>query len=177
MSDMTTIARPYAKAAFDFAVAHNSVDQWAEMLSFAGAVAADAQMQDALSGSMSPASLAELFISVCGEQVDEYGQNLIRVMAENGRLTALPEICAQFLALRQEQQKVIEAHVVSAIALDAAQQAAIQDKLSKRLDRQVQLNCSVDSTLIAGLIIRAGDLVIDNSVQGQIDKLSDALAS
>ncbi|NVD05811.1 F0F1 ATP synthase subunit delta [Vibrio sp. JPW-9-11-11] len=177
MADMTTIARPYAKAAFDFAVERNQLDQWGLMLSFAAEVANNEQIHELLTSSTSADKLAEVFVAVCGEQVDEFGQNLIKVMAENGRLQALPDVCAEFLLLKQEHEKEITVEVTSATELSDQQKADISSKLETRLERKVQLNCSVDEALLGGVIIRAGDLVIDNSARGQLGRLSDALQS
>ncbi|MEF1171484.1 F0F1 ATP synthase subunit delta [Vibrio sinaloensis] len=177
MADMTTIARPYAKAAFDFAVEKGQLDQWGQMLSFAAEVANNEQIHELLTSSMSADKLAEVFVAVCGEQVDEFGQNLIKVMAENGRLQALPDVCAEFLLLKQEHEKEITVEVTSATELSDQQKADISSKLETRLERKVQLNCSVDEALLGGVIIRAGDLVIDNSARGRLSRLSDALQS
>lgn len=177
MSDMTTIARPYAKAAFDFAVEKGQLDQWGQMLSFAAEVANNEQIHELLTSSTSADKLAEIFVAVCGEQVDEFGQNLIKVMAENGRLEALPDVCAEFLLLKQEHEKEITVEVTSATELSEQQKADISSKLETRLERKVQLNCSVDEALLGGVIIRAGDLVIDNSARGRLSRLSDALQS
>ncbi|MDC5704732.1 F0F1 ATP synthase subunit delta [Vibrio europaeus] len=177
MADMTTIARPYAKAAFDFAVEKGQLDQWGQMLSFAAEVANNEQVHELLTSSMSADKLAEVFVAVCGEQVDEFGQNLIKVMAENGRLEALPDVCAEFLLLKQEHEKEISVEVTSATELSEQQKADISSKLETRLERKVQLNCSVDEALLGGVIIRAGDLVIDNSARGRLSRLSDALQS
>ncbi|KDM92015.1 F0F1 ATP synthase subunit delta [Photobacterium galatheae] len=177
MSEMTTIARPYAKAAFDYAVEKGELTQWSEMLIFAAEVAKNETIQDVLDGGFAADKLVEIFISVCGEQLNEAGQNLIKVMAENGRMKALPDVCAQFLFLKDELEKTIDATVTSAVALDEGQLSAISKKLEKRLARKVKLNCSVDETLIAGVVIRAGDLVIDQSVRGKLARLNDTLQS
>ncbi|MCW8335106.1 F0F1 ATP synthase subunit delta [Vibrio sp. SCSIO 43135] len=177
MSDLTTIARPYAKAAFDFAVEKEQLDQWGQMLAFAAEVANNEQIQELLNSSTSAEKLAEVFIAVCGEQFDAYGQNLLKVMAENGRLKALPYVCEEFLVLKKEHEKEVDVDVVSATELSEQQLADISSKLEQRLERKVQLNCSVDETLLGGVIIRAGDLVIDNSARGRLNRLSDALQS
>ncbi|TKF16998.1 F0F1 ATP synthase subunit delta [Vibrio genomosp. F6] len=177
MSDLTTIARPYAKAAFDFAVEKGELDQWGQMLTFAAEVAKNDEIADLLSGSVSAEQLSEIFIAICGEQFDEFGQNLIKVMAENGRLKAMPEVCEEFLMLKQEHEKKIDVEVLSAVELSEEQRTEISSKLEQRLERKVQLNCSVDETLLGGVIIRAGDLVIDNSARGRLNRLSDALQS
>ena len=177
MSDLTTIARPYAKAAFDFALEKDQLDQWGQMLSFAAEVAKNEQMNELLTGSVSADKMAEIFVAVCGEQVDAHGQNLIKVMAENGRLTALPDVCEQFFLLKKEHEKEVDVEVISASELSDEQLANIGSKLEARLERKVKLNCSVDETLLGGVIIRAGDLVIDDSARGRLNRLSDALQS
>ena len=177
MSNLTTIARPYAKAAFDFAVDKDQLDQWGQMLSFAAEVAKNEQINELLTGSVSADKMAEIFVAVCGEQVDTHGQNLVKVMAENGRLTALPDVCEQFFLLKKEHEKEIDDEVISASELSDEQLANIGSKLEVRLERKVKLNCSIDETLLSGVIIRAGDLVIDNSARGRLNRLSDALQS
>ncbi len=177
MSDLTTIARPYAKAAFDFAVEKDQLDQWGQMLSFAAEVAQNAQVKELLASSMSADKLAEIFVAVCGEQVDAHGQNLLKVMAENGRLKAIPDVCQQFFALKKEHEKEIDVEITSATELSDEQLANIGSKLEQRLARKVKLNCSVDEALLGGVIIRAGDLIIDDSARGRLNRLSDALQS
>ncbi|AQS40720.1 ATP synthase, F1 delta subunit [Shewanella psychrophila] len=177
MAEITTIARPYAKAAFDFAIEKNAVDSWAEMLNFAAMVSENDTIQPLLSGALSSDKLAELFIGVCGEQINEQVQNLLKVMAENGRLETLPAVFQLFVEMKHEWAKEIEANVVSATELTSVQQQDISVSLEKRLARKVKLNCSIDASLIAGVIITAGDLVIDGSVRGKISRLSDTLQS
>ncbi|MGL4830732.1 MAG: F0F1 ATP synthase subunit delta [Vibrio sp.] len=177
MSDLTTIARPYAKAAFDFAVEKQQLDHWNQMLAFAAEVAKNEQMHELLTSSGSANKLAEIFIAVCGEQLDGHGQNLIKVMAENGRLLAVPALYEHFAVLKQEHEKKVDVEVISATELSEQQRSEMSSKLEQRLERKVQLNCSVDETLLGGVIIRAGDLVIDNSARGRLKRLSDALQS
>ncbi|MFV0575834.1 MAG: F0F1 ATP synthase subunit delta [Vibrio sp.] len=176
MSDLTTIARPYAKAAFEFSIEKGALDQWSEMLSFAAEVAKNEEVNSLLNKALAADQLAEIFVSICAE-FDEHGQNFIRVLAENGRLKALPEICEEFLILKKESENQVDVSVLSATALTEAQLAEISSKLEQRLDRKVKLNCSVDETLLSGVIIRAGDLIIDNSTRGRLNRLSDALMS
>ena len=164
MSEFITVARPYAKAAFDFAVEHQSVERWQDMLAFAAEVTKNEQMAELLSGALAPETLAESFIAVCGEQLDENGQNLIRVMAENGRLNALPDVLEQFIHLRAVSEATAEVDVISAA-------------MEKRLSRKVKLNCKIDKSVMAGVIIRAGDMVIDGSVRGRLERLADVLQS
>lgn len=177
MSEFITVARPYAKAAFDFAVEHQSVDRWQDMLMFAAEVTKNEQMAELLSGALAPETLAESFIAVCGEQLDESGQNLIRVMAENNRLNALPDVLEQFIHLRAASEAISEVEVTSANALSDEQLAKISAAMEKRLSRKVKLNCKIDKSVMAGVIIRSGDMVIDGSVRGRLERLADVLQS
>ncbi|MGO1189344.1 F0F1 ATP synthase subunit delta [Vibrio casei] len=176
MSDLTTIARPYAKAAFEFSVEKDAVDQWSEMLSFAAEVTKNEDVVGLLNKALVAEQLAEIFISICAE-FDEHGQNFIKVLAQNGRLKALPEICEEFLILKKELDNQVDVEITSATTLTETQLAELSSKLEQRLDRKVKLNCSVDETLLSGVIIRTGDLIIDNSTRGRLNRLSDALMS
>lgn len=180
MSELTTIARPYAKAAFDFAVEQqaqnkSAVEKWTEMLSFVSQVVENQEMQHFLTSDLSANSVADTVISICGDQLDQYGQNLIRLMAENKRLTVLPAVFAQFQHYVREHQAIAEVNVVSAQPLSKEQQDKIAVAMEKKLARKVKLNCSIDSTLIAGVIIRTDDFVIDGSSRGQLARLANEL--
>ena len=175
MSELTTIARPYAKAAFDYAVENNAVPQWQDMLFFAAEVAKNDSVQELLTGSLAADKLAEIFNNVCGEQLDQHGQNLVKVLAENGRLQALPEVSELYAAYKSEYDKQIDVDVTSAVELSDAQQTELSASLEKRLARKVKLNCNVDPALVAGVIIKAGDTVIDGSVRSKLNRLADAL--
>ncbi|WP_413691859.1 F0F1 ATP synthase subunit delta [Psychromonas sp. KJ10-2] len=177
MSELTTVARPYARAAFEFAVSNNNIEAWSAMLFFASEVAQDATMANVLTRDKAPQELAELFINVCGDQLDENGQNLIKVLAENGRLSVLPRVAQLFADLETEYKKEVDADVVSAYALSKEQQKELSVSLEKRLARKVNLNCSIDKSLIAGMVVTAGDLVIDSTASGQLTRLSHILQS
>lgn len=177
MSDLTTAARPYARAAFDVACAHQEQESWTGMLAFMVAVACDPTMRAVLdSPALSRQQAAELLISVCEEQLDERARNFIRLLAENDRIRLLPDIEVLFRRYRAEAEGTVNAEVVSASEVDEAQLAHITQALRQRLGKEVQLVSRTDPTLIGGAVIRAGDLVIDGSVRGRLDKLSTALA-
>ncbi|WP_428944600.1 F0F1 ATP synthase subunit delta [Pantoea sp. FN060301] len=177
MSEFTTVARPYAKAAFDFAVEHQSVDRWQQMLAFATEVASNEQVAELLSGALAPEALSAQFIAICGDQLDEAGQNLIKVMAENKRLPALPAVLAQFIQLRAAHDATADVEVISSTTLSDEQLTKISAAMEKRLSRKVKLNCKIDKSVMAGVIIRAGDMVIDGSVRGRLERLADVLQS
>jgi F-type H+-transporting ATPase subunit delta len=175
MSELTTVARPYAKAAFDFAVEHNAIANWQDMLMFASEVSRNETIHQLTTGSVAAEKLADIFISICGEQLDEHGQNLIKVLDENKRLSALSDISELFAAYKAEYDKEVEVNVTSASVLTQAQQTELSASLEKRLARKVKLNCNVDPALIAGMVIKAGDTVIDGSVKSKLNRLADAL--
>jgi F-type H+-transporting ATPase subunit delta len=177
MSELTTVARPYAKAAFDYAVEAKAVDTWLEMLVFAAQVSQNETIASHISGGMGTEQVKELFINVCGEQLNDKGQNFIKVLAENGRLLVLPQVVAQFVELKAELEKEISVDVTSAVDLTAAQVTTLSAALEKRLARKVKLNCTVDSTVVSGLVIKAGDMVIDGSIRGKLNRLASTMQS
>lgn len=177
MSELTTVARPYAKAAFDYAVENGAVAQWQEMLLFAAEVTKHDAVESLITGSLSTEVMSDVFINLCGEQLNEHGQNFVKVLVENKRLQALPEILNLFEALKAEYEKEVDVDITSANELSEAQLNEVSASLEKRLARKVKLNCNVDPELIAGFVVRAGDMVIDGSIKSKLNRLSDALQS
>jgi len=180
MSDFETAARPYARALFELASEENKLQQWQDNLQQAALIAADPDM---LAMFEQPAilakELAELFLGVsaaAGIEADADFSNLIALLAENDRLAALPTISAQFATLKQEAEGKIEVLVRSAMKLSAKQQQdKIASSMAKRLGKEVSITTEIDASLIAGAIVTAGDLVIDGSASGQMQKLTIAL--
>lgn len=175
MSELTTVARPYAIACFDFAIEKSAIDAWQAMLIFAAEVSKNDDMHQFLSGSLAAETATDVFNKVCGEQLNEYGQNFIKILAQNNRLTLLPEISSMFNALKIDRENQVNVDVTSAAVLSDVHLKKLVAALEKRFNRKVQLNCSVDPTLIAGFIVKAGDTVIDGSVNSQLNRLNDAL--
>jgi len=177
MAEFTTIARPYAKAAFDFAVESNNVDQWLEMITFMGQIASDATVVKMLKAATASQEAADLIIKLGGEQLNENGQNFMKVLAQNERLLVLPEVAVLLAQYVDEFNKQVDADITSATELNDAQQADLAASLEQRLARKVKLNVTIDKSLVAGVIIRVGDLLIDGSVRGKLDRLSNQLQS
>jgi F-type H+-transporting ATPase subunit delta len=177
MSELTTVARPYAKAAFDFAVEAKAIDSWLSQLTFAAEVAQDNTIIGYISGGASVEQAQTLFLNVCGEQVDSQGQNFLKVMAKNERLLVLPQVLEQFIALKADFEQEVSVDVTSAVEVTAEQKTTLSAALEKRLARKVKLNCIVDKSIVSGLIIQAGDMVIDGSVQGKLSRLATTLQS
>ncbi len=177
MAELTTIARPYAQAVFKLAREQQALDRWADMLGLAAVVASDAEMSRLIDNPrLTEHQLAELFSEVCGDGLDAQGRNMIRTLAENRRLKALPEIHRLYLALKSEAEGAIQAELISARPVSEVQKQAILESLKKRFGREVELDCRIDESLVGGAVIRAGDLVIDGSVRGKLARLATALS-
>jgi F-type H+-transporting ATPase subunit delta len=176
MAEKVTIARPYAQAAFATAREQGDLKGWSELLQCAAAVAADEGMAAVIANPrISDEQLVTLFLELCGAGTKDAGKNMIRVLADNGRLDVLPEIAALYEEMRAEAEAKVEAQVISAKALSESQKSALAAALAKRLGREVSLVCSTDESLLGGAIIRSGDMVIDGSVVGKLDKISSQL--
>ena len=176
MAELITAARPYAQAAFEFASAENALKDWSEMLSLLAAIADDAAMHELVnSPHLTETQLADLFIQVAGENLNDNCANFVRVLASNGRLLLLPEIAALFEVDRRAAEGTVQAQLVTAFPASESQQAEVIASLRKRLGREVELSCATDAELLGGAIIRAGDLVIDGSVRGKLQRLGTAL--
>ena len=177
MAEILTIARPYAQAAFLFADSHQALKAWSGMLEFLAVVAADPEMTALIENPrLTEEQLAELFIGIGADRLDDNCHNFIRLLAENRRLKLLPEIAALFEIQRREAEKSIRAELITAFPATAAQQAAVTAALKQRLGRDIELVCTTDASLLGGAIIRAGDLVIDGSVRGKLERLGNALS-
>lgn len=178
MAELTTLARPYAKAAFEFAQSQKQLTEWSAMLGLASSVSVDETIQQVIRvPRMTGAEKANTFVEVCGDKLDAKVQNFIHLLAENDRLLLLPEITELFELLKAEQEKSVDVEVTSAFALNNEQKDKLAKVLSARLSREVRLHATEDASLIGGVVIRAGDLVIDGSVRGKIAKLAEALKS
>ncbi len=177
MAEKQTAARPYAEAVFALAHGRNALPAWSETLALITAVATDENMQRlADDPRVDRARFLELFLDVCGPNLTGEGANFVRLLVENRRLNLLPEIVAQFELLRAEAESRLEATVVSAFPLDAVQLKSLEQGLKRKLGRDVHLSARVDSALVGGVVIRAGDLVIDGSVQGRLTELTSFLS-
>lgn len=173
---MITIARPYAAAAFEYALASKDIAAWEAMLQSATSVAQTPAVTQLLaSPKMTSAQLATFFCEIIATQLNDARRNFMRLLAENSRLSALPEITELFSAYRAAQEKTVTVNVTSAAALTDAHQTKLVQALTKRLQRQVELQCEVDPLLLGGAIVRAGDTVIDGSVRGKLTRLLDFL--
>ena len=174
MAEPSTVARPYAEAAFKLAQGSNALAKWSEMLAALASVSKDSRVRAAVGDpNLSDAKVAGLFISILSLTGD--GENFVRVLAENGRLGLLPEIHEQFDALRNEREGVIEAEVVSAFELSKPQLADLVERLEKKTGKKVKAKVELDKELIGGVKVVMGDKVIDGSARAQLGALETAL--
>ena len=176
MAEPSTIARPYAEAAFRLADAQGKLADWSATLANLSAVAADERMRAAIGDPNYPAAkIAGLFISILSGKLTGEGENFVRVLAENDRLDVLAEIRTQYEVLRNDREGVVEAEVTTAFEMDPAQVADLVSRLEKKTGRKVRARVSVDTSLIGGVKIAIGDKVIDGSARAQLAALETAL--
>jgi F-type H+-transporting ATPase subunit delta len=176
VAERATIARPYAKAAFEYAREANAFAAWSQGLQSAALIVADPSVAPLTKSPQWPAAnLVSLITDVAGTKLDAGMQNFVRVLAENRRLLLLPEISAHYEELRAAVENTLDVEVISAVTLSDAQADKLKQALSTRLKRTVRMQNSVDSTLLGGAVVRAGDLVIDGSLKGRLERLATDL--
>ena len=176
MAEPSTIARPYAEAAFRLADAQGKLAEWSVALANLAAVAADERVRAAIGDpNLSAAKVAGHFISILSGKLSGEAENFVRVLADNRRLELLPAIRAQYEALRNQREGLIEADVFSAFELDGAQLADLVAHLERKTGRKVKARVQLDKELIGGIKVVLGDKVIDGSVRAQLGALENAL--
>jgi F-type H+-transporting ATPase subunit delta len=177
VAERATIARPYAKAAFGAARDANALSAWSRGLALATEIVADPRVAELVKNPEFDASqVADFITGVAGDKLDAEMQNFVRVLAANHRLLLLPEIAALFEMQRAEVENTVDVEVVSAVKLDEAQTQKLAAALHARLKRQIKMHNTVDAGLLGGAVIHAGDLVIDGSLKGRLERLRTELA-
>ena len=177
MEDNSKTARPYAIAAFKQALEEGRAQEWSQMLTLLAQVAADPTMAGLVANpKVKRGELAELIIDVCGDGLSDTGRNFVRVLAENRRLDLVRDIAVAYEAERARSEKRSDVVVRSAYELSPAEQNAINVAMTRRLGTKVDLKVEVDPSLIGGVVIRSGDMVIDASVRGRLGQLAQSMA-
>jgi len=178
VAELITLARPYAKAAFETALQDGALDKWSSMIALSAAVADQSEVSSILSSpSLSSDQIAGAFIGVCGDGLDGKGKNFVGLLAENKRLVLLPEISSLFEALKAQQEMSVDVEITTAFEISSDVSNKLANALKDRLKREILLTTNVDQSLIGGAVIRAGDNVIDSSVRGKLSKLAESMNS
>ncbi len=178
MSDNVTAARPYAKAIFELAKKGSNFDVWSERLKFLSAVVADKNVASVLDQPNSTArERASMVEKIAADKLDGESTNMVRLLAENGRLGLMNPIANLFDEYRAQDEGTLEATVISAIELDDSYRRKLAESLQRKFNKKIHIVNTVDESLIAGAIIRAGDVVIDGSVKGKLSQLGSNLSA
>ena len=178
MSSLTTLARPYAKAAFELAQGAQVLAEWSDMLELASRIVSDESMARLLdSPHVSSAQTVEILKDAAGDAFDARFNGFLSVLADNDRLPLLPQVTELYAQLREEAENRLSVKVVSAIPLDEDQVGRMKAALAKRFECEIELKNEVEASVIGGAIVYAGDQVIDGSLRGRLNKLSTSLVN
>lgn len=175
MAENLTVARPYAQAAFEFAVERRALDRWEQMLCALAVAGQDPYMRDAVKVAPNAQAASEQLITVAGDLLDDAGRNFVRVVGENRRFDVLPEIYAEFKRLRDEHERRVTVQCVSARPLSRQDQTRLLAGLNAKYGTSVLLETRVEPDLIGGLVLRRGDEIIDASVKSELNRLRATL--
>ncbi len=176
-AELATIARPYARAVFSTALDQpEGLAHWSRMLTLLSASVKESVVRAALDNPLlSGEDKAALLVDLLGDELGQDAKNFISVLADYDRIELLPEIAEMYQLLKANHEKTMEVEVTSAFEVTEAEKSALSEALQSRLQRMINLETSVDKSLLGGVVIKAEDTVIDNSVRGKLQKLSHAL--
>ena len=176
MAEAITIARPYANAVFNIANDKGELKAWSELLAVFAQCVEDSEIAQMIaSPSVTDEQVIDLMANVTGETVNDEARHFLMLLSENNRLSLLSDIAVIYEELRAEAEQVMTADVSAAKPLTEEQEANISAALKKRTGRDVTLNVEVDESLLGGAIIRAGDLIIDGSALGKLNRLANVI--
>jgi F-type H+-transporting ATPase subunit delta len=176
MAEFATLARPYAEAVFDLAVEANNFDEWSDNLNFLATVIEDPTMAPVIANpQVNKNTLASLLLDVCKEQFSEAANNLLKILVDNNRLLAIPQLAVQYEQLKAQHQGYLNVEIASPYPINTEQQQELETALQKRLGKAVDISMTVDKSLLGGCLIRAGDKVIDASIKGRLQQLAAEL--
>lgn len=176
MSNALTLARPYARAAFELAKGEQAAAAWSTKLAFAAAVAQQSDVRDLIGSPKLKADQRIALLLPDGEAADGSFARFLALLESNQRLSLLGEIAALYELLRAEDERTLKVRVRSALPIEPAQQQQLTGALAKRFDRLVTLDVLIDPDLIGGAVVEAGDVVIDGSVRGRLSRLRAEMA-
>ena len=176
MIEPTTLARPYARAAFEHARAAGELAAWQTALSELAAIITQSKVAAAMRDpNLTAVQRASTLSSLAGDAVPTAVGNLLAIMSDNGRLSLIPEVAMLFDQLKQAVESAVAVHVTSAYPLSDAETQQLTETMQEKLERSITLTSETDPSLLGGALIRADDLVIDGSVRGRLNKLAGTL--
>jgi F-type H+-transporting ATPase subunit delta len=178
MAEWITLARPYANAAFNYAVEQNALGEWLRQLTLAANVASSDKIKQIIAApALTAEQQANTLLTLCGTELSDKVGNFIRTLAANKRLPLLPEIAELFEQLKANRENSVDVEISSAFPLSAAVSERLAQALRGKLQREVTVNTVVDKSLLGGVLVRSGDVVIDGSVRGRLEQLAKAMNS
>jgi F-type H+-transporting ATPase subunit delta len=173
MSELATLARPYAEAAFKRAKETGTSQEWSDALAFLSVAIQDTDLSAIINNpKVSEDRLVQLMQGICQDQVKGEGLNFLKLLIENSRLYLAPQIAELFESYKAEDEGYVDVDVVTAYALTKAEEQSFASSLKKKLNKDVNIHASVDNSLIGGFLVKAGDSVIDGSISGQLQQLA-----
>ncbi len=176
MSELSTLARPYAEAAFKRSIENKSASEWSEALKFLSVVMQDREMISIVTNpKVTNEQLTTLLLDISKDQLKKEAINFLKLLIQSDRLLLAPQISELYERFKAEQEGYVDVEVISAYALSADEQKKFTTMLEKQLDKKVHITTSIDKTLLGGFLARAGDLVIDGSVKGRLQQLAKIL--
>jgi F-type H+-transporting ATPase subunit delta len=178
MAELITLARPYARAAFEFASASDTVDEWSQTLEMLRMIATDETMMSVINNpSLTSGQKTEVIFDVCGEKLSDSAKNFVSLISENNRLPLVCSISDLFEQFKRLRNKSVDVEITSAFELDDTQQQALAEALTRKLERKVNITSNTDASILGGVIVHAEDQVIDASIRGRLMKLAEAINS
>ncbi len=176
MTELATLARPYAEAVFARAKETGRTGQWSSMLAFIAVVVRDRELAAIVDNpKVGDKDLIRLLLDICGEQIDAEGANLLKLLLANGRLSIVAQIARLYEEYRAADEGYADVKVLTAYAITKAEEKKLEVALAKKLNKKVHMSLEVDESLIGGILVRAGDMVIDGSIKGQLQQLAKGL--
>lgn len=176
MSELATLARPYATAVFKRAAETNTMSDWSDVLAFISTVTSAKTVSEIVDNpKVSKDRLSTLLLDICQGQVSTEGENFLKLLVQNSRRDLVPDIALQFEQLKAAHEGYVDVEVASAFALSKDEQKKFTTSLEKTLNKKVRMNVTIDRSLIGGVLVRAGDRVMDGSVKGQLQHMQKSL--
>lgn len=174
MAELTTLARPYAKAAFERAREADALAEWGDMLALAAAIAEDATVAERILGNplLKPEDVSAFVLEVGGERFSDDFANLVRLMAENRRLALLPEVNRLYARYRAAAELTLDVEVTTAVEPPGGFDERLAKALKQRFNRDISVAHKIDESLLGGAIVRAGDTVLDGSLRGKLEAMA-----